>query len=254
MNNKKQRCLITGASSGLGKYCALSLDQNNWEIIATGRRSSADANLPKNIQYIAADFANENDVESLAKEVGKCPDLIIHCGVTYPEIGSGVLADDKSLNRVFQINTFAPIRLSQTLLTQKSDSAFASFIFTNSDSMFAADLSSGTYAASKAALRILTTSFAHLCRNNNASSSTLLLGPLASLQKDTEIANIAKKTGLTKVEIMRRFLRKSNPNLVISDFIALEQCLESVLYINKLGHTANGMVCRLDGGSAGSLI
>jgi hypothetical protein len=50
------------------------------------------------------------------------------------------------------------------------------------------------------------------------------------------------------------FLRKSNPDLVIDEFIDFESCYRSVVYLTELGAIANGMLCRLDGGSAGSLV
>jgi len=81
-----------------------------------------------------------------------------------------------------------------------------------------------------------------------------MLGPLADQSKLDEARSIAEKKGMTPTEVIKLFLRKAKPNLVIDDFIDYESCFMSIKYIHGLGRAANGMVCRLDGGSGGSLI
>jgi len=254
MTRPPRRCLVTGATSGLGKYCATALADRGWDVTATGRRPAAEAGLSENIRYVTADLAQESHVLDLARAVGPCPDLVIHCGVAYPPPSSEGLPDFEALTRIFQVNAFAPVRLSEALLAEKHGEQMASFVFVNSEAMFAADAKSGPYAASKAALRVLSAAFAARCRGQNAAAATVLLGPLANTQKREELAAIAVRNGVSAEEITRRFLRKSNPNLVIDDLIDFESCLATILSVESFGRVANGMMCRLDGGSAGSLI
>lgn len=254
MANHKKSCLVTGATSGLGHYCATVLAESGWSVTATGRRPQSEADLPEAVRYVSVDLSSESAVLELAGEFETCPDMVVHSGVLYPPSDHDGNPDYATMSRIFQVNAFAPIRLSEALLKSKPQDRCVSFVFINSEAMFAADGHAGPYAASKAALRVLTASFAHRCRDQNAKASTLLLGPLGNYKKQQELAAIAQKRGVPTEEITRIFLRKSNPNLVIDALIDFNECLRSVLYIESLGTVANGMVCRLDGGSAGSLI
>lgn len=254
MKSDVKRCLITGATNGLGQFCAAALAEDGWDVIAQGRRSAEDAQMPSSIQYFSADFSSEAETTKFANDIQGCPDLVVHCGVTYPPATSNIVPEDLEVSRIFNVNTFAPIRISEVLLQNKPDMKAATFIFVNSEAMFSSDASSGVYAASKAALRVLTASFADRCRGKSAASSTLLLGPLGSQKKRDELKIIADKHGLSIEELTKRFLSKSNPNLMIDGFIEHDLCLKSILYMESLGQAANGMMCRLDGGSAGSLI
>lgn len=247
-------CLITGATSGLGQYLTQALAHAGWSVTATGQRSSDEVDLPASVTYVACDLASQEQIFALVDQMDGCPDMVVHSAVSYQSKGSTEFPGFEACSQIFSVNSFAPILLSQTLLRAKSDEATTSFVFVNSEAMFAADAQTGVYAASKAALRVLSSAFAGQCQSLNAAAATLLLGPLANAQKKAELAAIAQRTGVTQEEITRRFLRKSNPNLVINDLIAFESCLQSVLYVAGLGKAANGMVCRLDGGSAGSLI
>ena len=68
-----------------------------------------------------------------------------------------------------------------------------------------------------------------------------------------ELGAIAQRRRLTEDAITRLYLERSNPFLAIDSLIDPEHCYRSVTYIHSLGKAANGMVCKLDGGSSGSL-
>lgn len=254
---KKRSCLITGVSGGLGGYLVAGLAEHGWRVIGTGRRPVAEAEIPSGIEYIQADLSDSGQIDGIARQVGHCPDLVIHSAVQYPAAhlrGNAVAVNIAEMEKMMRINTLAPYKITMDLLAQKAVDQFAGFIFINSDSMFHADANAGLYASSKAALRILTTSVADACRGQNASASTLLLGPLADERKLSGLRAIAGRQGMREEDVVKAFLKKSNPELVIDQLIDYESCLKSIYYLSELGPIGNGMVCRLDGGSAGSLI
>jgi short-subunit dehydrogenase len=158
------------------------------------------------------------------------------------------------LEDTFRVNALAPYLLTFHLLDTAPNDQFSCCIVVNSEAIFAANRQSAPYAASKAALRVLTAGLADECRSRNAAVATLLLGPLSDARKRAELQAVANKRGLSAEEVTRVFLRRSNPSLVIDSLIDYASCLKSVQYIAGLGPIANGMVCRLDGQSAGSLI
>ena len=247
-----RRALVTGASAGLGADLVRRFAESGWEVIGCGRRLLDDAAAPA-VRYIQLDLTEPGALQDLVRECDGTLDLVVHNAVRYPKREQGVNLLDE-LELTFHLNTFVPYLLTTELLAAKSPERFCSFVVVNSDSMFHADEHSGIYASSKAALRVLTGSLASSCRSRNASISTLLLGPLADPKKLHDLERVATDRGVTVEEMTRRYLKMSNPDLVIDHLVGLDACFDSVRYLEGLGSTANGMVCRLDGGSAGSLI
>ncbi|MEU5761281.1 SDR family NAD(P)-dependent oxidoreductase [Nocardia sp. NPDC047648] len=244
------RALITGASSGLGLYMANRLTDLGWDVTGFGRRPQNAIEGDVRFRYFSADLARLDCVANVAGRVAGPLDLIVHCAVCYPHHG----ADITDSEAVFRVNALNPEKLLRQLVYDQPVDRFLSVVVVNSESMFHADAQSSVYAASKAALRVLTAGLSESCRNANASIATILLGPLAHPNKITDLASMADKLGVTIEQITRLFLRKSNRDLVIDALIEFEPCVDSLLYILRLGRIANGMMCRLDGGSAGSLI
>jgi len=244
-------CCVTGVTSGLGAHAAANLADRGWRVTGIGRKPPGHSDVPAGIDYIQADLGNPDDVAALPSRLQACPSFLIHCAVAYP---GGKAEGTEDFEHVFRVNALAPYRLTRDLMALKPQGHFASFVMVNSEAMFNADENSGVYAASKAALKVLASGLAHACRGRNASVSTLLLGPLANPSKRRELESVSQRRGLSAQEVTRMFLRRSNPNLVIDDLIEFDACLTALECIYELGASANGMVCRLDGGAGGSLI
>ena len=249
-----KRAVVFGASRGVGAYLARRLAEQGWEVTGTGRRPLEDITLVGAISYVEADLATEQSLNTLAALLAdRAPDLIVHNAVTYGTT-RGLLPTLAQLDEVFRVNATLPYLLLLHHLSSIAPATFCSCIVVNSDSIYHANETSGVYAASKAALRVLTTALAAACRSQDASVSTLLLGPLADERKLDELHQIAQRRGTSDEDITRTFLRRSNPSFVTDSLIDLESCFRSVEYIVGLGKVANGMLCRLDGGSSGSLV
>lgn len=244
-----RRALITGAGSGLGNHLATALTAGGWTVTGVGRGDGDDG---YGFRYVRADLSDWDTVAALPDLIDGWPDLVVHCAVSYPHHGAGT-PEPEDLEAVFRINALAPYLLTRRLLEVRPAGRFWCTVMVNSEAMFGADSNSAPYAASKAAMRVLSAGLADSVRGS-ASVATLLLGPLASRDKLASIRSIARSHGRTEADVTQAFLRRSNPNLVIDTFIDHDACLRSVLYLYDLGPIGNGMVCRLDGGSSGSLI
>lgn len=244
----QRTAVVIGASRNLGLYIARQLADRGWSVVGIGRSAPDDAH---GVRFMSVDLAEAGTVAALNALLREtAPNLIVSNAVTYGPDAPGDL-DLAALEEMFRVNTLVPyLALSGYLETSP---AGTSCVIINSDSMFHANRRTGPYAASKAALKVLTTALAETCRPKGGAVATLLLGPLPDDRKMRECARIAEKNGVAVENVIKALLKKGNPFYLKDTFLHFEECFRSVEYIYGLGVAANGMVCKLDGGASGSL-
>ncbi len=245
--------VIVGATRNLGLHIALSLDAQGWSVVGVGR-SAMDHNTDVgNVRFEQMDLSNPCSVDELGNLLQDVsPDLIVYNAVAYGphDIGSQSLEE---LERMFRINTLMPYLCISAYFDNHPCASKTSCVMINSDSIFHANRQVGSYAASKAALKVMTFALADICRVRGGAAATLLLGPLADEKKLEDCARIAKKNGTTVEKVIKALLRRGHPFFLREEFFQFEECYRSIEYIYGLKRAANGMVCKLDGGSSGSL-
>jgi NAD(P)-dependent dehydrogenase (short-subunit alcohol dehydrogenase family) len=248
-----KRAVVIGATGSLGGHVTQQLLSAGWSVTGVSRRSVGAISIPR-FEHIPIDL-NSRPASGRLFAVFKrvAPHLILHAAVSYGDARNPSTKIDE-LERMFRINTFSFYLGFLRYCASPNITPFCSCIVINSDSIYHATGQTGAYASSKAALRVLTTALADRCRSTNASVSTLLLGPLADVAKRIQLRNLAARRGVSEASLVREYLHRSNPFLVINELIALDTCYESVRYLVQLGKDANGMLCKLDGGSSGSLV
>lgn len=247
-----QIALVIGASRGVGAYIANRLAEEGWKVKGVGRRPFESITPKPKFDYVRADISCPNALDQVLGDIGRIPDLVVYNAV-HPTGDSSALNLER-LEAAFRVNALVPYLAIRELLARKPEADFLSCVFINSEAIFHADEHSCGYAASKAALRVLSAGLSASVRDGNAALATLVLGPLADENRLEEVRSIAAKKGMAPTDVIRLFLRKIKPNMVIDDFIDYESCFMSIKYMHGLGRKANGMVCRLDGGSGGSLV
>lgn len=247
-----QTALVIGASRGVGAHVANRLAEEGWKVTGVGRRRLDSIAPAPAFDYISIDISQPDALDQMLGDFAGVPDLVVHNAVD-PNWDSSSISLER-LEAAFRVNALVPYLITRDLLARKPEADFLSCVFINSEAVFHADQHSCTYAASKAALRVLAAGLSASVRHGNAALATLMLGPLADQSRLDEARSIAEKKGVAPSEIIQLFLRKAKPDMVIDDFIDYESCFMSIKYIYGLGRAANGMVCRLDGGSGGSLI
>lgn len=247
-----QTALVIGASRGVGAHVANRLAEEGWKVTGVGRRRLDSIAPAPAFDYVSTDISRPDALDQMLGDFAGVPDLVVHNAVD-PNWDSSSISLER-LEAAFRVNALVPYLMTRDLLARKPEADFLSCVFINSEAVFHADQHSCTYAASKAALRVLAAGLSASVRHGNAALATLMLGPLADQSRLDEARSIAEKKGVAPSEIIQLFLRKAKPDMVIDDFIDYESCFMSIKYIYGLGRAANGMVCRLDGGSGGSLI
>lgn len=238
--------LVVGGSRGVGSRLAARLAENGWAVTATGRRPWSETGLEECVAYEQLDLAGPNAVADLKDLLQSLqPQLVIYNASSYPSAEP----DLAECEAVFRVNALIPYQV----LADYLPGASCTCVMINSDSIYHANRTSGIYAASKAASRVLASALADRCRGSKSCVATLLLGPLADDRKAEQFERIAQQRQLQPDDVARAFLRRVNPSYTLDVLIDLDACARSVQYIAELGVQANGMLCRLDGGSAGSL-
>jgi NAD(P)-dependent dehydrogenase (short-subunit alcohol dehydrogenase family) len=116
--------VITGASSGIGRGCALRMDVLGWRVFAGVRREADGAALqakaserliPLMLDVTDAEAIHEAQ-ESVATAVGDAglDGLVNNAGIPYG--GPIEFLDLAELRRAFEVNFFGPVHVTQTLI------------------------------------------------------------------------------------------------------------------------------------------
>ncbi|MEP6599963.1 MAG: SDR family NAD(P)-dependent oxidoreductase [Actinomycetota bacterium] len=153
--------LVTGASQGLGRAIAAALSARGWVLALDARGGaalSAAAQLPR-CRAVVGDVADPAHRAELARTVAELGglDLLVnnasHLGASpLPPLADYPLAE---LARVYEVDVFAPLALTQLVLEQLRGRA-GTVVNVSSDAAVEAYAGWGGYGSAKAALDALT--------------------------------------------------------------------------------------------------
>ena len=127
--------LVTGASSGIGRATAIECSRLGARIIVTGRDEKR---LWETFEYlegeghlsILADLAKAEDLDKLVTQTPALDGLVNNAGMT--EMVFTPFIKREKLEKILEINTIAPILLTQKLLRKKRLGKGGSIVFTGS--------------------------------------------------------------------------------------------------------------------------
>lgn len=129
--------LITGASSGIGRATAIECSKAGANVIISGRNEERLAevhsllyNSSNHPPYIVADLKNDEGIESLVAACPKLDGCFINAGISI-NVPIAFINREK-LTEIFDVNTFAPILLTRTLVKSKKLNKGASLVYTAS--------------------------------------------------------------------------------------------------------------------------
>lgn len=155
-----RRCVVTGVGSGIGFATAKKLAEEGWrvygvDINAKGLESLRGCVGP-NLSTHELDLTNENSCKELtalvARDGGALDALVCIAGVSQP--GATMGFDEKAMRFVFEVNTFAPMRLTRLmypLLLKNQGGGTVCMVTSSGDTL--EFLWSGYYSPSKFAVR-----------------------------------------------------------------------------------------------------
>lgn len=127
--------LITGASSGIGKATAIECSRMGANVIVTGRNEERLNETLRSLEgeghlAIAADLTDESSLLSLVESCPVIDGLVNNAGSTIM-LPTQFITREK-LQYVLDVNTIAPILLTQLLIKKKKLSKGASVVITDS--------------------------------------------------------------------------------------------------------------------------
>jgi NAD(P)-dependent dehydrogenase (short-subunit alcohol dehydrogenase family) len=155
--------LVTGASSGIGRQVAISVNQSGATVIITGRdelRLNETASLMdnKNVLIIVCDLTDDDMIPKQFNNIGVI-DGIVHCAGLVSPFPTSFLAR-KHIMETFNTNFIAPILLTTFLQRKKKINKNASLVFLSSISSEFPYEGGSMYSASKAAIEAYSRSLA----------------------------------------------------------------------------------------------
>ncbi|MCY4081540.1 MAG: SDR family oxidoreductase [Caldilineaceae bacterium] len=155
--------MITGASSGIGRACALWLDRAGWQVFATVRKEDDGLRLTDNasprLSTILLDVTDPDQIAAAARTVREhVGGDGLHALVNNAGIAAGGLVeylDPEELRRVFETNTIAPLTVSRHLIPMLRR-ARGRIVMISSIAGFSSTPLLSPYCASKFALEAFT--------------------------------------------------------------------------------------------------
>lgn len=142
--------LVTGASSGIGLATAKALRDKGFRVIGTSRNPDAIERLD-GVEYLPLDLADYASVEACAAAAGPVDVLINNAG----ESQSGPIEElpMEAIERLFRINVFGAVRLTQLLTPGMRDRGHGRVVMVGSMLASFPLAYRGSYVAAKAAIR-----------------------------------------------------------------------------------------------------
>lgn len=183
MNDQKS-VLITGASSGIGFYCAKQLHADGYRVIASCRKLSDVSRLQaEGITCIQLDLDDSASIQSAVAQT-----LSLTNGKLYALFNNGAYGQPgavedltrEALRRQFETNLFGWLELTNALIPVMRAQGYGRIIQNSSVLGFAAMPFRGAYNASKFALEGLTDTLRLELRDSGIQVSLIEPGPITS--------------------------------------------------------------------------
>ena len=160
-----KKALVTGATSGIGRFIAVKLAEAGATVYVSGRRAELGKETVELIEqaggtghFIVADVANVDDVRKLAEEVGEVDVLVNNAGI-FPFSPTPEQALD-SYQQVFDVNVRGTYFLTAALVPAMVARGNGVIVNVSSIAAVIGTPVGSVYNASKAAMDALTRSWA----------------------------------------------------------------------------------------------
>lgn len=177
-----QVVLITGASRGLGKLTAEVLANDGYTVYSGVRNLDLYTNEDDKIHPVELDVTKQDTIDQAVSDIiareGRIDILINNAGIGIYGTVENVTIEEAQ--RIFDVNFFGPMRVSQAVLPHMRQQGSGRIIQISSRSAYRPFPAIGIYAASKSALEGLSETMAATLKPWNIHVSLIEPGPIAT--------------------------------------------------------------------------
>lgn len=237
--------LVTGSNGGIGRAIVDTFIKNGANLICAIRKTDTEFSdylfkiqkkPNQTVELLEFDLENEEETKTKIQSLYK-KNIVLDVLVNNAGMPSGAvfeMTSSKNLKKVFEVNFFAQIRITQLLLRLLKKSKNSSIINLGSISGLIADRGTLSYGSSKAALMFATKVMA-----NELATYKIRVNAIAPNATKTKMLDKMDERA-KKFLIEQSFLRRESLPNEVADF---------VLYLASDKSTyLNGQIIRLDGG------
>ena len=155
--------LVTGASSGIGRSTAIECSKLGAKVIVTARNEERLKETLSQMegdghQMLLADLSSNEEIDALVSQLPEIDGLVNNAGFT--KMRPIMQINEQVFKEIFQVNTFAPIFLTQKILKKKKLKQ-GSIVFTSSMAALKSSPANSMYGCSKAAISNFVKNAAH---------------------------------------------------------------------------------------------
>lgn len=150
--------LVTGATSGIGRAIAVTLQKAGFAVTATGRNQAALAGLAVEVPGIETLCLNLSDRAAVAEAMaGRQVDVLVANAGVMPKPGAFDGMEMAAIDETVEVNLSAVLFLTHLLLPPMRARKSGHLVFTGSSAAHAPGANFAVYAASKAAIAAFAT-------------------------------------------------------------------------------------------------
>lgn len=150
--------LVTGAGSGIGRATSIECSKLGATMVlvdinpdSVKETQNMLANQELNHQYFVCDLTDDAALDNLVSQVPALNGLVNNAGIN--KLLPPKFINREDIDKIFSINTFAPIFLTQKLLRKKKIVPGASIVFTAAlNGVYSSSPANSMYSASKGAI------------------------------------------------------------------------------------------------------
>jgi short-subunit dehydrogenase len=208
-NLEGARVLLTGATGGIGTAIAQALHERGAELVLTGRKVEALADLEAEYAAtsIAADLASSEEIERLLAEAGDIDVLVVNHAV--PATGYLMDLSPADIERAVAVNLLAPILLAREAAETMRARGSGQIVLVGSLASKAASPGSAMYNATKFGLRGFALAFRQDLHGTGVGVSLVMPGFVsdAGMFADTGLDTPAGVGTVTPVQVAQGVLK-----------------------------------------------
>jgi NAD(P)-dependent dehydrogenase (short-subunit alcohol dehydrogenase family) len=247
--------VVSGIGPGLGREIALACAREGAHVVLAARTAAALEDVASAVRAsgrralaVTTDLARPDDCQGLADaaraEFGRI-DVLVHNAFLSNPVGLVEQADLDDWRRIFEVNLFGALRLTQAIVPTMKAQGGGAIVFVNSMSVRIVEPFMGGYAASKGALMTAAQTLAKELGPAGIRVNSVVPGYIWSAKMEAYFRHLAKERGVSYETVhddiaSRTALRHIPDSAEVADAV--------VLLASDLARAITGQALDVNGG------